>query len=140
MEGVMLEKSITITLPETTFYNLKQAAQLAHSSVNEMVTNTINIMLATSPSANNEWAAMHLLSDKALWQATEPILTLTQQKRLHALNHLAGQRALTGQELDEQTTLLDIYQQSIVRRSQALAILKLRGHSLPQDNPTDFNE
>ncbi len=78
---------------------------------------------------------MHLLSDEALWQAIQPTLTPTEQERLHELNHLAGEHALTEQETSTQTALLEAYQRSIVRRSQAIAILKLRGHSISQDIP-----
>lgn len=129
----MLEKTITVTLPEATFHRLKQAAQLAQRSIDEMLVTTIDAILAVSPQLANEWTAMHLLSDEALWQATQPALTPTEQERLHELNHLAGERALTEQEMSEQTALLEAYQRSIVRRSQAIAILKLRAHSIPQD-------
>jgi hypothetical protein len=135
-----VEKTITVTLPEATFHRLEQAAQLAHRSVDEMLATTIDAILAVSPQLANEWAAMHLLSDEDLWQATQPALTPTQQERLHELNHLAGERALTKQELSEQIALLEAYQRSIVRRSQAIAILKLRGHTISQDIPTYSNE
>ena len=136
----MLEKTITVTLPEATFHRLKEAAQLTHRSVDEMLATTIDAILAVSPQLAKEWAAMHLLSDEALWQATQPTLTPTEQERLHELNHLAGERSLTEQEMSEQTTLLEAYHRSTVRRSQAIAILKLRGHSIPQDIPTYPNE
>ena len=129
----MLEKTITVTLPEATFHRLEQAAQLAHRSVDEMLATTIDVILAVSPQLANEWAAMHLLSDEALWHAAKPALTPTEQERLHELNHLAGERALTEPELSEQTTLLETYQRSIIRRSQAIAILKLRGHPIHRD-------
>jgi hypothetical protein len=135
-----LEKTITVTLPEVTFQRLEQAAQLAHRSVDEMLATTIDAILAVSPQLANEWAAMHLLSDEALWQATQPTFTPAEQKRLRELNHWAGERELSTQEMREQAALLEAYQRSIVRRSQAIAILKLRGHSIPQDIPAYPNE
>jgi len=132
----MVEKTITVTLPETTVQRLEQAAELAHRSVDEMLATTIDTILAISPQLANEWAAMHLLSDVALWQATEPALTQTEQDRLHELNYIAGERALDEQEMSEQNDLLEAYQRSVVRRSQALAILKMRGHSIQQDMPS----
>jgi hypothetical protein len=130
-----MEKTITVTLPEVTFQRLEQAAQLAHRSIEELLATTIDTILAVSPQLANEWAAMHLLSDEALWQAMQPILNPADQERLHELNHLAGERELTEQERREQTALLETYQRSIVRRSQAIAILKLRGHTIPQNMP-----
>lgn len=98
-----------------------------------MLATTIDAILAVSPQLANEWAAMHLLSDEDLWQATQPTLSPTEQERLQELNHLAGEQALTEQELSEQIALLEAYQRSIVRRSQAIAILKLRGHTISQE-------
>src|SRR5262245_14672231 len=132
----MLEKTITVTLPEITVQRLEQAAQLAHRSVDEMLATTIEAILAISPQLANEWAAMHLLSDEALWKATQPTFTRAEQKRLYELNHLAGEQELSTQEMSEQAALLEAYQRSIVRRSQAIAILKLRGHPIPQDIPS----
>jgi hypothetical protein len=132
----MLEKTITVTLPEATVHRLEQAAEKSHRSLDEILATTIDTVLAISPQLANEWAAMHLLSDDALWQATQPVLTQLEQDRLHELNHVAGERDLTEPEKQEQLDLLEVYQQSIVRRSQAIAILKLRGHSISADSST----
>lgn len=129
----MLKKSITVTLTESAFHKLEQAAQLTHRSVEEILATTIDAVLAIPPKPTDEWAAMHLLSDEALWQATQPTITPAEQEQLHELNHLAGERPLTDEEIITQENLLEAYQRSIVRRSQAIAILKLRGHSIPQD-------
>ncbi len=136
----MLEKRIMVTLPEATVQRLEQAAQLSQRSVDEMVASAIDAMVAVSLQPANEWAAMHLLSDETLWQATQPTLSPAEQARLHDLNHVAGERSLTEPEQREQTALLEAYQHSIVRRSQALAILKLRGHTIRQDIPAYTNE
>ena len=74
---------------------------------------------------------MGMLSDAALWAASESSLSPAQQRRLRQLNHAGGERALTLAERAEQTHLLDLYQRSVLRRAQALALLAYRGYDLP---------
>jgi len=89
----------------------------------------------------NELAAMHLLSDEALWAAAHPSLSPAEQFRLSQLNHKAGERPLSKAEEAEQEHLLAAYHRSVLRRAKALAILTQRGHPLPleaelqEDNP-----
>jgi hypothetical protein len=94
------------------------------------------------PELADELASMHLFSDDALWAATAPSLSPTEQHRLSQLNHLASQRALTDAEQAEQERLLAAYHRSVLRRAQALAILAQRGHPLPQlkESQTEDND
>lgn len=82
-------------------------------------------------------AAMHLLSDQALWSAAQPALSQAEQHRLRQLNHAAGERDLTAAEGEEQTALLESYHISVLRRAQALAILTQRGHEIPRHPQVD---
>ena len=77
-----------------------------------------------------ELAEMIGLSDEALWQATTPTFTKAQQERLSMLNDLADDRPLTAREKVEQMELLFAYEQSVLRRAQAFALLSQRGHRI----------
>jgi hypothetical protein len=76
-------------------------------------------------------AAMHLFSDEALWAATAPSFSPTEEYRLSQLNAAAGERDLTPAEDAEQQSLITAYQRSVLRRAKALAILAQRGHRVP---------
>lgn len=134
----MPEKTITVKLPEPAFRKLQRAAELTYRSVDEILTSTINATLVAPPDLPSdladELAAMHLLSDEALWAAVAPSLSPAEQRRLEQLNHFAGERSLTQAETEEQTALLKAYHRSILRRAQALAILAQRGHSISPNN------
>ena len=121
---------ITLSLPETTFSKLKRATEFNHRSINDLVVALIETLVPTQQV--NEWTAMHFLSDADLWTAMQPMFSQNQQSRLRDLNHDAGERALTDLEQAEQKELLTVYHQAIIRRSQAMAILKLRGHTLSE--------
>lgn len=92
---------------------------------------TLPTMSNLPPEVANELAAMHLLSDAALWAATSPSLPLTEEARLTQLNAEAGERDLTPAEEAEQQRLITMYHRSVLRRAKALAILAQRGHRIP---------
>ncbi|MEW5986882.1 MAG: hypothetical protein AB1791_09645 [Chloroflexota bacterium] len=146
----MLEETLTIQLPRTTYRKLKRAAEMTYRSVDEVLAATIDATLIAPadlpPELADELAAMRLLSDKALWAAVRPSLSPAEQFRLEQINHTAGERTLTGAEEAEQITLLTAYYRSALRRAQALAILAQRGHPIhpallvqasPHDEPMD---
>lgn len=130
----MPEKTITVKLSEPAFRKLQRAAELTYRSVDEILASTINATLVAPPDLPSdladELAAMHLLSDEALWAAVAPSLSPAEQRRLEQLNHFAGERSLTQAETEEQAALLEAYHRSVLRRAQALAILAQRGHPI----------
>ncbi len=130
----MTTQTVSIGLPRSIFLKLKQAAELTHRSVEDILVTTVNAALVEPPGLPsdfaNELAAMHLFSDQALLAATHPSLSPAEQIRLNQLNHNAGERSLTQSEAAEQKDLLDAYHYSILRRAKALAILTQRGHPL----------
>ena len=87
----------------------------------------------------DELAAMRLFSDKALWQASEALLSLVQQGRLSELTQKQGTSDLTTAEQDELSQLLTAYDRSVVRRAQAFALLSMRSHTIPDLNLSHTN-
>src|SRR5262249_52891144 len=79
------------------------------------------------PEIAHELTAMHFFSDEALWAATAPSLSPTEETRLTQLNSAATERALTGAEQAEQHSLMAAYHRSVLRRAKALALLAQRG-------------
>ena len=77
-----------------------------------------------------EVAAMRLLGDQALWAAVYPSISQFEQERLAQLNEIAHERSLFQSEALEQQALFDAYNRSMLRRAQALALLKQRGHDI----------
>jgi hypothetical protein len=131
----MVEQTLTVRLPTSVIAKLKRAAALTHRSVDEIVATTVDAVLVESPSVPEElaaeFAAMHLLTDQALWANAKPSISPAEIHRLRQLNHAAGERSLTDAETSEQAALLAAYHVSVLRRAQALAILAQRGHHIP---------
>ncbi len=133
----MTTQTVSVQVPEPIFRKLKRAADVTCRPVEEVLAATLNAALpepsGLPPELADELASMHLFSDDALWAATEPSLSPTEQRRLGQLNRIAGQRLLTKAEEAEQERLLAAYHRSVLRRAQALAILTQRGHPIPTE-------
>lgn len=131
----MTESLVAVQVPEPVYRRLQGAAVAAKRSVGDVLTSAVTVALPPSPdlpeALADELAEMIWLSDEALWQATTPTFTKAQQERLAILNDLSDDRTLTTTEKAEQTELLVAYEQSVLRRAQAFAILSRRGHHLP---------
>jgi hypothetical protein len=129
-----MAKTVTLTLPDSVLSKLNRAAELTHRSVDEIVAATVEAALTAQvdlpAELEAELAAMRLFSDDALWAATYPSMSAFEQQRLAQLNEAAQDHALTPAEQAEQQSLLRAYNRSILRRAQALAILKQRGHDV----------
>ena len=140
----MPAQTVSVQLPRPVFLRLKQAAELTYRSVEEVLVATVNAALVV-PSGlpadlANELAALHLLSDEALWAVASPSLSPAEQLRLSQLNHKAGERPLTRAEEAEQAHLLTAYHRSVLRRAKSLAILAQRGHPLPVEAEPQADE
>jgi len=127
-----MEKTLSIQLPEDVFQKLYHIANTTQRTISELIVNTVNATFVTSvplpePLAG-ELAGMHQMKDESLWNAIRPSVTSGQKQRLEALSAIAGERSLSQRELDEQADLLMAHHRSILRRAQAIATLKLRGH------------
>ena len=130
--------AITVTLPAPVLNRLRRVAELTYRSVDDVLASTVSAALAAPPDVPSELAdelaAMHVLSDEALWAAAQPVISAAEQQRLHQLNHIAGERELMQAEAGEQTALLHAYHRSMLHRAQALAILAQRGHPVVSES------
>ena len=139
----MAATTIAVHIPESLFRKLKRAADLTHRSVEDVTVTSLEAALPAAPNLPidiaNELAAMHLFSDEALWAATAPSFSPTEEYRLNQLNAAAGEQDLTPAEEAEQQNLITAYHRSVLRRTQALAILAQRGHSVPITAKTEVS-
>lgn len=133
----MSERTISVELAESTYEKLKRAAELTQRSVADVLNSTIDAALVVDSDLpqelSNELAAMHVMSDAALFSALYPIFTSEHDERLDQLSQTAEQRPLGNSEKEERESLLRLYDKSIIRRAQAMAILHQRGHSITRE-------
>lgn len=129
-----MTQTLTLTLPDSVISKLQRASALTYRSVDEIVAVAVDTTLTAEDELPDELsaelAAMRIFSDDALWAATRPSMSAFEQERLAQLNEDAHERPLSAAERAEQTDLLAAYHRSVLRRAQALALLKQRGHDI----------
>jgi len=129
-----MAQTLTLTLPDSVISKLQRASALTYRSMDEIVAVAVDTTLTTEQALpgglDEELAAMRIFSDDALWAASRPSISAFEQERLAQLNEDAHERTLTQAEASEQQALLAAYQRSMLRRAQALALLKQRGHDI----------
>ena len=134
----MSEQMIAVRVPESAYRRLKHAAGITHRSFDDLLLDVMNVALSVPvelpEEITDDLAAMSILSDDALWAASESSLSPAQQRRLGQLNQAGGSRPLTPAEKDEQAESLELYDRSVLRRARALALLSLRGFAFPERN------
>jgi uncharacterized membrane-anchored protein len=130
-----MNAEILLDLPEPAFQQLQQTARAQNRSVAELVRELVLRGLpplpALPPAIEEELAAFEHLSNDTLWLLAQSTLTADQQRTLADLNTKAQQVGLSAAEEQRRQALLDAYDQMLVRRAQAAALLQRRGHTSP---------
>ncbi len=134
----MLEKMVTIELPESAYRRLQRAAELTHRSLGDVLISALSLDETIPPNLPtpiaDELVAMAMLNDAALQGMVESSLTPAQARRLRQLTHAAGERSLTPEETSALDELTELYDRSVLRRARAFALLAYRGYGLPTHN------
>jgi hypothetical protein len=126
--------AVTITLPETVYEQIRQAAERAHRPVNDVLAEPVTAVapVMDAPPGNLRSALAHLayLNDAALWQAARAAMSVEQRERLAALHDKQQRESLTAEERAEEQALLTLYRETLLVRGQAAALLKQRGYDV----------
>ena len=133
----MAEPTVSVEVKESVYGKLKRAAELTQRSIDDVLNSTIDAALVADSSLpqelSGELAAMHVMSDAALFSALHPIFTSQHDRRLAELSCESQQRDLGRSEKEERESLLHLYDKSILLRAQAMAILHQRGHTISRE-------
>ncbi len=130
----MSVQTITVDLPEELYRQLKQAADSAQRSVSDIVQERLRqdepILPALPQDVERELAAFAFLSDEALWQLARATLSTAEQAELAELNYTAQDSGLSPGQQARREHLLNLYQRTMVRRSEATGHLQDRGRDI----------
>jgi len=134
MSAKMSVQTITVDLPEELYRQLKQAADSAQRSVSDIVQERLRqdepILPALPQDVERELAAFAFLSDEALWQLARATLSTAEQAELAELNYTAQDSGLSPGQQARREHLLNLYQRTMVRRSEATGHLQDRGRDI----------
>ena len=124
-----------LTLPRTLVDRISRAAAANHVSVEDVIVSSVDHVLPAvpdlPPDVLRELLAMLDFSDEALHAALRPSISAAEDRRLRELTAASKARPLMSGDAAEQARLLDLSQRSVIRRAQALAVLRRRGYQVP---------
>ncbi len=127
----MSDSTVTLKLPASLYEKLQQVARRQQRPVEMLMLDSL-MLLFEEPSEvlNLQPEMLHSFSDEQLWALVYRRLALPQEARLEELAAKGSAGNLTGLETKEQAQLIAAFDRYVLLRSQALVMLKQRGHDV----------
>jgi hypothetical protein len=129
----MSGKSITLDLPEDLYERVRQVAEQSQRPLERVLVESIRLLFVPPPTSTDVVAtltAMPNYSDAQLWAVVYQRLAWPQSQRLHELSAKNKLEELTEDEQSEFEYLLTLNDHAMLLRSEALLLLKNRGHDI----------
>ena len=131
----MADQPLNVNLPDDLYSRLKKRAEEAHRTIEDEV---VGVLEASTPDDERLPIGlvklldfMALMDDETLWRIAESnSLTREARQGLQRLRAREQDKGLTPAEQQQQHDLLEQYDEGVLIRSQALALLKQRGRNI----------
>ena len=132
----MTTQSITVRLPEKLYLRLQQAAQATRRPLQEILLRAVEI--GSPPHWDDapapfqaDLAALDRLDDEALWNIARAEEQVNRERYQELLDKNANE-TLSAAEREELERLRLESDRFMLRKAQAVALLRWRGHVIPQ--------
>jgi predicted transcriptional regulator len=126
-----MSRPIAFEISDEIYERIEKIARNSNRSPESILRDSVT-MLFGSTEASLSSEAMEALSDAELWAVAQQHLAFPVDTRLRALTELGKLGKLTEPEQQELEQLVDRYDEYVWQRSQALLLLKQRGHDVEQ--------
>lgn len=130
--------TVTLKIPENTYYNARKVAKTSHRPVEDILREAIDLGLSPlddlPEGVMDELKELVFLSDAELWKVARRELPSKHHQQMDDLLAKKGQGDLTDNEQARLDQLLEEYQTNILHRGQAAVLLQRRGFDM--SNPT----
>jgi hypothetical protein len=139
----MLKRTLTLNLPEPLLTRFEAQAQASARTVNEVV---VEALVRSAPPAievelplplQQELKAMENLSDEALWAIARSVMNHDKLAFYDLLLERHQDRTITPEGLQLLEQLRTDADQLMARKAHAYALLKTRGHAIPNSKSRD---
>jgi len=129
-----------LQIPNAVYDWAQQIAHQSGQSVDEILMTYVHLVAEVVPvlpvNEEAELAALQYLSDDALWTIAYEQMPDTQQKRMQTLMDKNSAGKIDDLEYAELSTLVERGQQLMLRKSEAMALLTERGHTVSLKDST----
>lgn len=128
----MVSLTIELEISPEVYERAKQIAQESQRSVKVVLQETLTLMFSSWQEFQIQPTELHHYSDEQLWAIVHRHLAWTHETRLRELVSQAKKERLPEKEYAEMEYLIDQVDHYMLLRSQALILLKARGHDVEQ--------
>ena len=127
-----------LTVPEAVYQRVEKIAQATGQRVDMVLLDHLQLLVDNVPMLSTdeeiELQALHYLSDDALWTIAREQMPLDVQQEMQVLMEKNSLGAITADEREALTQLVERGQQLILRKCEAAAVLTQRGYTVkPKD-------
>lgn len=132
MGVVVGQKSVTLQLPDELYDSVQEAAEASDRAIEMVLLESLGLLFRRPSAADIEAELRELTdySDAQLWAVVYRRLPWTHSVRLQELSQKNKQGQLTAAEQREIEQLIDLIDRYMLLRSEALLLLKQRGHDV----------
>ena len=122
---------VVVTLQDDVYRRVERLAHLTRRDVADLLADTITLVLPPLDVSAEVGPAITSLSDDEVVQLTDLQMRPKHDRRLSALLHKQQAQALSAPEQAELVALMQVYQEGILRKAQALHEAVRRGLRAP---------
>ncbi len=126
-ESNIMNTEVAITIPEHVYRQAERLAQLTHRPVDELLAEAITLSLAPLDVSSESSLPVEGLSDQEVLDLTNLELPAAQDRRLSRLLDRQQAGKLTDKQRAELISLMQVYQEGLLRKAQALGEAVQRG-------------
>ena len=126
----MSKATIELQLPDEVYERAQQIAGETNRSVEAVLADSLTLLFGGLAEAKIQPETLTSYSDEQLWAVVHQRLAWYQNTRLLELIAIGKQGSITEEEEAEMERLINLVDRAALLRSQALLLLKQRGHEV----------
>jgi hypothetical protein len=122
-----MSTQVTVTLPDEIYRRAERLAELMHRDITDVLTDTITLSLPSLASQTNAPQPVNMLTDAEVLALSELQMEPGQDRRLSLLLERHQADLCSETERAELSALMQIYQEGLLRKAQAIQEAVRRG-------------
>lgn len=126
----MSDATIQLEVPEKILARVAQIADDSERSVESVLVDGLSLLFGDLSDGKVSLESLKDFTDEKLWAVVHQRLAWPQDTRLRELAALGDHGKITVEELEEMDALIVLVDQQMLLRSEALLLLKRRGHDI----------
>ena len=127
-----MPSSIELQIPAEIIERARQIARDSNRSVESVLLEGLSLLFGGPTDTHISLDDLKGYSDEQLWAVVHNRLAWPQDARLRELMALGKQGQITAEEAEELERLIGLVDHQMLLRSEALLLLKRRGHNVEQ--------